>query len=287
MNVSVWVTVSDLVATRHTPMEMAIGLFDKKQKMFHALPHDEIFHSLKKSGVDGMELLIPLYTSDKNIKEVKEIVRKNTIPILSIHQSLSHMSTISLYEIQRLCQIANIFSASVIVLHSGTLGKKLLDSDFIHSLKKLQKKHAVTFGIENMSQMPLPAASYTYKGEEFSSLLKKTGLSITFDTTHLGQTGGNIIPFYMTNKEKIVNIHLSDYKRTWLNAYLLFQDHTHMPLGKGELPIESLLKLLKKDCYKGLITMEINAHLTQLCESAKMIKGYIQTHTYQNQSQLR
>ena len=68
MKVSAWVTVSDLVPAQQTWFEKALDLIDNKQTMFHTLSHEHIFQSLKNSGVDGMELLIPLHTSDKNLK---------------------------------------------------------------------------------------------------------------------------------------------------------------------------------------------------------------------------
>ncbi len=90
MKLSIWVSVSDIVKTVQTPYEKIIELFDKKAQIFHTVPHDYIFQSLKKSGVEGVELLVTFYTSDKNIADVKKILNKNQMPVLSIHQSLQN-----------------------------------------------------------------------------------------------------------------------------------------------------------------------------------------------------
>lgn len=277
MKISAWVSVSDLVPTRQTLFEKIIDFFDKKHKMYQTIPHEHIFQSLKQAGVNGLELLIPRHTSDKNIAEVKKILNNSDFPVHSVHQPLNTRSGIPLSEIEKLCQIAHVFSAMVIVLHSRTLGKCLFNTEFITQLKKFQKKYQINFGIENMAKNPLISKPFTYRGKDFSSVVTKTGLSITFDTTHLAQAGDDIIQFYLANKKRIVNIHISDYKKNWVNKHLVSQLNSHLALGEGKLPIEKFLATLKREHYVGLVTMEINAGLTKLCNSAKMIKKQIGT----------
>ena len=275
MKISMWVTVSDLVDVRQTVIEKIIDIFDKKHTAFQSYSHDHTFRLLKKAGIDGMELLIPLHTSDKNITDVMKIMDRYNIPVFSIHQSLSNQNRISYRDIQRLCMVAQKFRASVVVLHSGTLGTKLFDTEFVNSLKSLQKKYRVIFGIENMDKSFLPAESFTYNGDDFASIVKKMGFFMTFDTTHLAQVGENIIDFYRANKKRIINIHLSNYKEKWLGKYLLPQMYTHLSLKDGELPMKKFLAMLKKENYKGLVTMETNSNLDELCESARFINKYI------------
>jgi sugar phosphate isomerase/epimerase len=274
MKVSAWVTVSDLIYIKKSKLEIINDTVFGEKTIYKTHKASKIFTSLKNAGVDGIELLIPLYSSDKNISDVKQITRENNIPVLSIHQSLSSLTSISLSEITRLCQIANLFSAKVITLHAGALGGKLLDPYFVTTLKELQKKYKVAFGVENMPKsLFFFGKGFTYRDKEFTFLLKDLNLSITFDTTHLAQVGGDIIDFYLNSKDQIVNIHLSDYKTDWVNKKLLLYKGTHLPLLKGELDIKKFLSILKKNYYSGLITMEINGTLEELCESARTIKS--------------
>lgn len=273
MKVSAWVSVSDLVLVQKTKIETIIDTVFGKKQVFQTHSLKQIFASLKQAGVDGIELLVPLLSSDQNIDEVRNITKKYNMPVLSIHQSLTSLTAISLSEITRLCHIANLFSVKVITVHSGALEKKLFDVHFINTLKTLQKKHKISFSIENMPKTVLALGKeYMYKGNEFASTIERARLSMTLDTTHLAQAGGDIIPFYKDNKERIINIHFSNFKKHWLNSHLLLQNFTHLPLSDGELPVREFLKLLKQTHYSGLVTMEINGDLTQLCESAKIIK---------------
>jgi sugar phosphate isomerase/epimerase len=103
----------------------------------------------------------------------------------------------------------------------------------------------------------------------FADTVKKAGFSITLDTTHLADAGGDIIAFYNQNKNSIVNIQLSDYRTKWPKPYL------HLQPGKGTLPMEEFLEVLKNNKYDGLITMEIKTDLEGLCESARFIRKYL------------
>lgn len=276
MKISLYVDFSDIILAKETLIDKLSRLVmaDEKHHMYKTQSINHILASLKKAGINGLELLVPKILSDKNIQEIKKIVKKHGLPILSIHQSNNNLYNISLFEIQRLCEIANILNAQVITLHSDVLGKNLFNKDFILELKKLQKEHAIRFGIENMPKSPFSLfKTYSYSAREFSSVINAIDLSITLDTTHMAQTGKNICEFYKNNKEKIVNIHISNYKKSWLNKILLLASGTHLPLMEGELPIRELLETLKEENYQGLITMEINADLNILCRNAETIKN--------------
>jgi sugar phosphate isomerase/epimerase len=278
MKVSAWLTVSDLVPMRKTLLEKAYETVLERDKvaLYNSRPIQEIIAGFKQAGINGIELLVPKLTSDENIRDIKIILDKYIMPVFSIHQSLNSFRNISFHEIERLCHIANTFSATVIVLHASALTKKLFDAGFITELKNLQKKYQITFGIENMPKSLFTVKqTVTFDGNEFSRLLSQNGLSITLDVTHLAQAGEDIIQFYLKNKKNIVNIHLSDYKKHWLNRRLLLQSYTHLPLLHGELPVKRFLQTLKQEKYNGLITMEIDTNFEGLCECARIINKNI------------
>ena len=91
----------------------------------------------------------------------------------------------------------------------------------------------------------------------------------------LAATKGDIVKFFKKNKERIINIHLSDYREHVLNSSLRPFRYKHLALGKGQLPIKKFLETLREEKYKGLITMEIHTDLEGICESARLIKSAI------------
>jgi sugar phosphate isomerase/epimerase len=276
MKISLYTRISDLIPAKETFFDRINDFLfnDPKRRMFKKLPTDFIFSSIKNSGVEGLELITLANLPEKDIQVIKKMIQKHDLKIFSIHQSNDSLLGIDLQEIERLCVIAKEFSAEVVVLHINAFQKNLLNNTFLNELKNLQKKYDVTLAIENVAKSPFSLTKEMYKAGEFSRAVKLADLSITFDTTHLGQVGDDICEFYLKNKGNIVNIHISDYRQNWLNKVLMLANGTHLPLGKGELKIIEFLKILIKENYQGLVTMEINGDLETLCQNARLIKDY-------------
>lgn len=245
-----------------------------KSKIFEGHPLQKVFTSLKKSGVEGIELLLPSFTpvTDQHIDQIQQVLTQHNMPVFSIHQKLRFFTKTKIAEITHLFHIADQLGAKVIVLHMNTAGKQFFDANYTSLLHSLERKYHITVGFENMEKH---AASFFFPHrwhhEIFSALIDEKDFNITFDTTHLAHSGGDIIAFFKKNKKRIVNIHLSDYRHHFLNSSLRPMRFKHMPLGKGVLPIQDFLQTLKQEDYKGLVTMEIHTDLAGMCENAELI----------------
>lgn len=269
MKLSAWVSVSDLIPHKKTIFDRFILAKFIYQSIFHKNNPGDVLLNLKKCGVNGIELLMSSNTKENDIQKVKDLLAQVKMQVFSIHQPLSSLFNISILEVTKLFKVAKALKALVIVLHINVIGNQIFDQDYIKALKNLENEYNIMIGIENSPKSYLSLfKSYSWKEKEFLSLMKKTGFCITFDTTHLAQTGKDIISFYKNNKDSIVNIHLSNYRKSFLNTRLLLTNDTHLPLKKGELPIKEFLQTLKEENYDGLITMEINGSLEELCQSA-------------------
>jgi len=272
MKISVSLFLSDILPHRRK-------LFHKivKNKIFKNQTSAEVFKHLKESGVDGFELLLPQYvtTTNEDIFEVKKLAAKYKFPILSVHQSLRFFTATKVAETARLCEIADMVAAKVVVLHINSVKKQIFDEKYIRELHELEKKYKVKITFENMEKF-IGSLFYGHRWHavKFSDLVKKSDFYITFDIVHLAHSGGDILHFFKTNKERILNIHLSDYKYHPLNGSLRPLRFKHMPLGKGELPIGEFINLLKKEKYQGLVTMEIHADLKGIDASTALINHY-------------
>jgi len=272
MKLSAWVSISDLLPNKKNGFGEFI--FDKfiKQKLFTKYNQKDVLLALKKSGVNGIELLSTSNVTDQDIQKVQKMLKELGLAVFSVHQSISTLFNIGIQEIEGLFQIANKLKAGVIVLHINVIGNQIFHNDYVQSLKNLQRKYKIKIGMENSPISPLTFFNKnTWDEDKFSNLIKEKEFNITFDTTHLAQTGKNIVDFYENNKDRIVNIHLSDYKMNILNKYLLLANGTHLPLGKGTSPIKQLLNAMKQTNYSGVITMEISGTLQNLCASARFI----------------
>ena len=211
MKLSVWVFMTDLLPEKKTIFDKIVVSKLSKQNIFCKNNIYDIFQNLKKSGIDGIELLVSSNATELDIKKLQKILNKHDVSVLSIHQSLTTLFNIKISEIVKLFEIAQLFSAKIIVLHLSALINQIFNKEYISSLKKLEKKYGIIIGFENNPKHPLSLFKpFTWRENDFSSLVAKKGFKVTFDTTHLAQTGGDILEFYNINKNRIVNIHLSD-----------------------------------------------------------------------------
>lgn len=270
MKTSIVLLLSDILPHRKKAYHKVV-----KNKIFQDKKTDEIFLQLKKVGLDGFELLLPQYasTTNKDISEIDELARKHKFSVLSVHQALRFLTATKINEIIRLFEIANMLGAKVIVLHINSARKQIFDEKYIKELHALEKKYNVIVTFENMEKH---AESYFHAHRwhpaKFADLVKRTGFHITLDTVHLAHSGGDIMRFYKENKERISNIHLSDYRFHPLNSSLRPMRYKHMPLGKGELPISNFVSLLRKENYKGLLTLELYCDMKGVEQSIEIIR---------------
>lgn len=273
MKISASIFLTDILPHRRKVYNKIV-----KSKIFDNHTSKEVFGSLKKAGIDGVELLLPQYVSvtDSDIHEVKDVLNENKTEVFSLHQTIRFFTKTKLAEIINLFHIADILGAKVIVLHMNSAGKQVKDIEYIKLIHSLQKKYGIKVGFENMEKhFGSLHRKHTWHEDAFSDLINENNLHITFDTTHLGGSGGDILAFFEKNKARIINIHLSDYRPHILNATLRPLRYRHLPVGKGALPLNAFFQLLQKEKYDGIVTFEINTDLEGLCESAKRMHAVL------------
>ncbi len=251
-------------------------LFNKivKNKIFGILPVEKVFFEMKKSGIDGIEVLLPDFVTVDDITDLKKVMDANGMKILSVHQALRFLTKTRMEEVESLFKTARILSAPVVVLHMNSAGKQVFDKKYIDGVHLLQKEYNIKAGFENSEKHVGSLLNGTgWDENKFANLMQKNDFYITLDVCHLGQSGGNIIEFFKKNKTRLVNIHLSDYKHHFLNNSLRPMRYKHMNLGKGELPINEFLNTLKKEKYQGIVTLEIETDLEGLLKSVEIVKN--------------
>jgi sugar phosphate isomerase/epimerase len=247
-----------------------------KNKVFNGRTREHVFQTLKKAGIDGVEILLPQFSevSDKELTDLKELLATYHMPVLSLHQKLRFFTKTKITEVTQLFHQAELLGAKVIVLHMSSVGKQLFDKSYIEKLHDLQEKYGIMIGFENREKQFWNLTNKEgWDADSFPEILKKNNLHLTLDTTHLAQAGGDIIQFFKKNKDRIVNIHISDYKDNIFNNSIRPFRYKHLPLGKGRLPMKEFIDLLHKEEYKGLVTMEIHTDLDGICDGAKKIKN--------------
>jgi sugar phosphate isomerase/epimerase len=263
MKISAWIFATDLLPNKRSLIEK----LGNKGNLFTNAKPKEVFEKLKSSGVNGIELLLLTNFSDADFQYLKKIFNENNVIVNSIHQPLRLVTKTDIKEIEMLFYFAKKFSAKLIVLHLQNAKEQIFNKKYLEMLHKLENDYAIKVTFENTQKFAQIFNKNRYwEGKKFAEVVRNSGFSITLDTTHMADAGGNIIEFFKQNKDIIIEVQLSDYKAKWPKPRL------HLQPGKGTLPMEEFLKVLKQNKYDGFITMEIKTGLEGLCESAQFIR---------------
>lgn len=270
MKFSLSVNLSDILTEKKSVLE---NLFSWGSIFSNFLRPHSIFSLLKETRIEGIELVASKDIGEKDLKKIKVILKEHGVSVFSLHQPILNLYKISLEKIGKLFETADYLSAKVVVLHLFSVRKRMAEKSFLEELKSLERKYGIKISLENGTKnIILGLYPCCYKEKEFSETVSRMGFNITFDTSHLAQAGGDIISFYKRNKERIINIHLSDYKSGFFKHNLF---NMHLPLGKGVLPIKEFLQELKNDRYDGLLTFEINRPPEEIKKSIDFARKFL------------
>jgi len=171
------------------------------------------------------------------------------INIASLNRSIQKTS---INEIKKTIDMANKLNSDIVVIHpSGRviLGypceEKILSrcKDSLKECGKYGKDNGVMVTVENM-----PKSNWLIHQDIFklNELVSEININITLDIGHASTMGYEAKDLYF---DSIKHIHLSD---NYLDKDL------HLGLGKGKINFKNILKVFKKNNYKGRYILEIN-----------------------------
>jgi len=239
-------------------------------------PLSDVFNIASTAGFDGIELLIDNYKCNLHVSEIQKLSDEYGVPILSIHSPFVVCDGWGGFwvKIRKSINLAKSLSVPIVNFHPprGMLFYHRLNIELkrhVEDYKNYVKDSNIILTIENLPCpihlrkipfldhfLPLPTDN-TCQVAEFA---EDTDIQVTFDTTHVGTTGQNLIEIYDVFKDRIANIHLSDYDG----------EKQHLLLGKGYLPLRKFISRLQSDNYDGVITLE--THPTAM-EAGNIIKA--------------
>ncbi|HEY3276717.1 MAG TPA: sugar phosphate isomerase/epimerase [Syntrophorhabdaceae bacterium] len=224
------------------------------------LPIRDIFTIAGEAGFEGCDLVIDSRFNDPRfIDKVRECL--DILPVYSVHAPFAKMrSWGSSQEIlSRTLEIGSILGAGVVNFHPPSWYS--MEMKFFRWFKKVKdfqeefECRGCSLAVENMPLLGkrLMLAPYVLNAyEDLISFGMERNLYFTFDTTHLGTFGGDVVAaflkFFSTGRLK--NIHISDY-----GGY-----KSHLFLGRGDLPVAKLLNTARRLGYDEYVTLELAPH---------------------------
>ena len=225
----------------------------------YSLP--EIFQIAKSAGFDGIELLIARNNCNVGVDYIRGLSHEYELPILGLHSPFMVCDGWGNFcdRISRSLTMAMELSIPLVNFHppSGYILRHHLSDELAEHIRiyRDRLKHSdIVLTMENLptmrpfrilfiSRFLQRMMNNMYQIIEFAG---ESDIHVTFDTTHVGTTGVDLLDAYTVFKGKIENIHLSDYDGRW----------QHLLPGMGYLPLKRFLIQVKNDGYDGAITLE-------------------------------
>lgn len=251
--------------------------------------HRGLGYSLRlahEAGYDGVELALGPEYSWRGVKGLQRTILGQSVPILSIHPPFMPLPGWSRQvdrSIPHLAQLSQALGVRDFVVHVP--GFFSLTSPraqrFILGLRDTLGQAAghLRIGLENNQYYRRKQRLLLDDLRLLVSFARDHGCGVTFDTCHAAASGEDILACYEIVRPALYNVHLND---------VIFQNdipHTHIPPGKGQLPLDRFLGLLARDGYDGLVTLEVypsriglvgyNRHLKAMQEAAHFVRSAI------------
>jgi sugar phosphate isomerase/epimerase len=129
----------------------------------------------------------------------------------------------------------------------------------LDGLAQFEEAEGMRIGVENMPAMRfLGLVLNVYALNDLDSVSSLPHL--TFDTTHIGTWGIDLLAAYEQLRPRIVHVHLSD-----------FDGQEHRLPGRGRLPLSELLGRLAHDRYEGAVSVECGPEILQAEDEARVL----------------
>lgn len=240
------------------------------------IPTLEIFPLIKDIGYDGVDYLTYIHNFYKRPRKILELSERYNLSVLSLHQPKLLVPLHPKIFFQRMLDLISFFpDVQISNYHiSGFMNILRRKPHMIEKFMQLAQKYNTSITFEsNPNVLTFLYPHEVYIPEVFAEFCVSNNLSITMDTSHIADNGGDVLQFFKKYHKHIHLIHLSDYHN----------GTEHLPLGMGSLPIKELLQEMKRKSWKRIIVFEIKSFpgaknkydkIAQLRESLEIVRRY-------------
>ena len=217
---------------------------------------NRIFRFAKEAGFDGLDLTMDNGEYDSlDTEYIKELSNATDMPIVAIGTP----KTTSKTKIEEAIRMAKELDTHIIVIQPP----KLLDVSLAKWLKthipKIRQKENISIALENASSKTMLGFIPEYSMSSLNELKKFKHACL--DISRVAEKKEDIIRVYGSLKKYLVHIHLSN----------IYRGKPYAPPETGSLPLESLLSKLKKDKFKGAVSLRVKPKNFHVGNEEKML----------------
>jgi len=239
----------------------------------HSYGLNRVFDLAAQAGFQGIEVIVDQRWDTRQAHYLKTLQAAYGLPIVSLHSPFvpgiqGWEPPGQLNHLQRTIALAQELGARHVVTHlpfrfadtwfniPWLRERPVLiplpiprDGDYRRFLLNGLEAYAaagITVVIENLPCRKL--LGFAYNGYQMNTITEWGRLPhLNFDTTHLGTWGYDILAVYEQVKARVEHVHLSN-----------FNGKEHRPPWDGHLPLDELLRRLKRDTFAGILCVELD-----------------------------
>ncbi len=206
----------------------------------HKYGLNRIFEFARAAGYDGIEVGVDKNNFDtQNATYLKKLSEEYSLPIVALHSPVNGGEK----SVEHVIAMAEYLGCPMVIITPP----KLLDFKFTSWLKKevplLRKKKKIQIALANANGNTI-LGFLPERALNNLDALKKFGM-VCLDTSSTVSKKWDLMRIYEHLKKLVVHIHLSNVR---------YHKEYSLP-NEGILPLESLLRKLKKENFKGAISI--------------------------------
>jgi sugar phosphate isomerase/epimerase len=247
-----------------------------------------VFELAAQAGFDAIELLADQRWDSRQPAYIQRLSRETGLPVVAVHSpfiilGMPDWPSDPIGRLEQSAGLARELGARIVVAHLplriralsiamlGAHGKSMLlpipftgERDYLdflaNGIARFEAEQGVQIGVENMPFRRMFGRSfnihYLNNPEALASLPH-----LTFDTTHVGTWGLDLLEAYERLKARVIHVHLSN-----------FNGREHRLPEDGHLPLGLLLQRLCQDGYRGAVTLELDPEALEAQSEAQVLE---------------
>lgn len=242
---------------------------------------EQKINEVREAGYEGIEFMEPLDELG-SADHLRQNLQNHSLALASLSTVIGLGDGKRLDEAKRRVEYAANFGISSLMLCGGFPGEgvELDESHFRVLGEEIEQlcQHAGEFNM-NVAFHPHIGCRVETKEDVDRLLQYAPSVKLCPDTAHLQAKGSNPVQFLEEYKDRIVYVHLKDWKQS--KKVDNYWEH-FVELGEGDLGIDfpGFLRKLEEIGYEGWVAVELDWTTRTPLESAKISREYLRKIGY-------
>ena len=216
----------------------------------HSYGLNRAWHFAAEAGFDAVEVLVNASWDTRQPAYLRRLTAETGLPVVALHTPFRPVAGFGDdYPacVRRTLALAGEVGAGVVVAHPEVERGGGV-ADYGHWLRKhyddLSPDGGPRLAVENLSRV-LAGRKPRFRYHTVERVA--TFPCLTFDTTHFGTAGVDLLAAFAALRERVGHVHLSDYR----------DGREHQLPGSGTLPLDRFLAALGAAGYAGTVSVEV------------------------------